>query len=252
MSTKLLLFTSHRSNFAARTRYVVYHKGLEDVVEMVQPPANQGAVGGGACSLPGAVAADDSYMRTVREKNPLGKIPLLVLEDGCNALPESQIIVEYLEEKFSDRGPSLMPEDVTQRARARLVARIHDVYMGSHFLPVLFRDLSEEQTSIGLRWIETALDMLECEHPGGECFFVGGSVTIADIALAPTMVYMLEGNGDVGARLGGGEGPFHGRPNLKAWWACMMRDKTWLRVYDEMATMFPQNNADAHMFSGQV
>jgi glutathione S-transferase len=190
-------------------------------------------------------------MRTVREKNPLGKIPLLVLEDGT-ALPESQIIVEYLEERFADRGASLVPEDTAQRARARLVARVHDVYMGSHFLPVLFRTLSEEQTSIGLRWIETALDMLEGEHPGGERFFVGDTVSIADVALAPTIVYMLEGNGEVGARLGGGEGPFYERPNLKAWWKCMMRDTTWLRVYEEMATMFPRNNPEAHMFSGQV
>lgn len=240
----MLLFTSHRSNFAARVRYAVYAKGLENMVKMVSPPSNEGSVGGGATSLPGAVSSDDSYMQAVREKNKIGKIPLLVLEDG-SSIPESQIIVEYLEDRF-DGGPSLLPTEPADRARARLVARLHDCYMGSHFLPVLFRELSEEQTSIGLRWIEHALDTLDEMHPGGERFFVGDGVSVADIGLAPTIVYMLA-RGD---KLRGGT-PFHERPNLAGWWRRMMDDATWQRVHAEMQTMAPENT-DAHMFSGRV
>lgn len=245
-SEQLTLYTSHRSNFAARARYVVYSKGLEDVVKLVGPPAGEGAVGGGATSLPAdSVGDDDGYMQRVRTHNRIGKIPLLVLADG-SSLPESQIIVEYLDERFAGRGPSLLPTDPADRARARLVARIHDVYMGSHFLPVLFRELSEEQTAVGLKWIETALDTLEGLHPGGEAFFVGGQPSVADIGLAPTIVYMLERGG----KLAGGS-PFGGRPKLAGWWQRMLKDAAWQKVHAEMETM-SERNTDAHMFSGRV
>jgi glutathione S-transferase len=185
-------------------------------------------------------------MQNIRKHNRIGKIPLLILEDGT-AIPESQVIVEYLEERFGTKSGGLLPCNHAPRSRARLVARIHDVYMGSHFLPTLFRDLSPEQTAIGLKWIETALDMLEELHPSGEQFFVGGQASVADISLAPTIVYMLVR----GEKLKGGS-PFTGRPHLRAWWARMMRDATWQRIYTEMETVFPANNPLGHMFSGRV
>eukprot|EP00656_Telonema_subtile_P020456 TRINITY_DN21578_c0_g1_i2.p1 TRINITY_DN21578_c0_g1~~TRINITY_DN21578_c0_g1_i2.p1 ORF type:complete len:291 (-),score=53.07 TRINITY_DN21578_c0_g1_i2:105-977(-) len=244
-TNKLILFSSPRSNFAGRVRYVVYHHALEDAIQINEPGSSEGSVGGGATSLPAEeVSADDCYMQRVREHNRIGKIPLLLLEDG-RALPESQIIVEYLDQRFGVKSP-LVPTDPAARAQAQLVARIHDVYMGSHFLPTLFRELSAEQTQIGLKWIENALDTLEGLHPGGETFFVNDRVSVADIGLAPTVVYMLVS----GEKLRGGS-PFHDRPCLKQWWACMMKDSVWLRVYKEMEKVFPEN-CEAHMFSGRV
>lgn len=227
----------------------MYKLGLEDVVEIVTPPDNQGAVGGGATSLPSqSIKDDDSFMRAVRAANDIGKIPVLLLEDQT-PLAESQIIVEYLCHRYEalDEG-GLLPSDPAERARAQLIARLHDVYMGSHFLPTLFRDnLSEEQTSIGLRWIETALDAIEGLHPGGEAFFVGGRITVADIGLAPTIVYMLVR----GHKLQDGS-PFCHRPKLASWWKRMMAEPTWRRCYAEMEAMTPANNPDGHMFSGRV
>ena len=250
-SSKLTLLSSPRSNFATRARFAVYYLGLEDTVDIVTPPDGEGSVGGGATSLPAeTVHDDDSFMRTVRTVNKIGKIPVLLLEDGT-ALPESQIIVEYLCHRFeagSGDGGRLLPSDPAERARAQLVVRLHDVYMGSHFLPTLFRDnLSAEQTAIGLKWIETALDALEDLHPGGEAFFVGGGVTVADIGLAPTVVYMLVR----GHKLNGG-GPFTGRPRLASWWRRMMAEPTWRRCYAEMDAMSPTRNPTGHMFSGRV
>jgi glutathione S-transferase len=251
---KLVLISSPRSNFATRVRYVVYKLGLEDCVEIITPLENQGAIGGGATSLPSpSIKDDDSFMRTVKAANAIDKIPVLLLEDET-PLAESQIIVEYLCHRFEsseggDEGKgALLPSDPAERARAQLVARLHDVYMGSHFLPTLFRDnLSEEQASIGLRWIETALDTIEGLHPGGEEFFVGNDVTVADIGLAPTVVYMLV-RGD---KLKGGS-PFASRPRLASWCKRMMAEPTWQRCYAEMDAMSPANNPDGHMFSGRV
>jgi glutathione S-transferase len=43
-------------------------------------------------------------------------------------IQESSIIVEFLEELFTDRRP-LLPTDIYARARSRLLARIADLYL---------------------------------------------------------------------------------------------------------------------------
>jgi glutathione S-transferase len=53
------------------------------------------------------------------EKNPLGRVP--VLEEDVFVLPESAVIMEYLEERWPE--PPLLPADPAARALARL--RIH-------------------------------------------------------------------------------------------------------------------------------
>ena len=50
------------------------------------------------------------------EKNPLGKVP--VLEEDGFVLPESEVINEYLEERYPE--PALLPADPAARALARL------------------------------------------------------------------------------------------------------------------------------------
>ena len=63
--------------------------------------------------------------------NPQGKMPLLVLPDGT-ALPESEVISQYLVAKYADMGPSLLPLGGPEvRAKAALATRIHDVYITS-------------------------------------------------------------------------------------------------------------------------
>jgi glutathione S-transferase len=57
-------------------------------------------------------------------KNPLGKVPVLE-EDGGFVLPESEVIMEYLEERFPE--PALWPADPAERALGRLwLARFDD------------------------------------------------------------------------------------------------------------------------------
>ena len=50
------------------------------------------------------------------EKNPAGKVP--VLEEDTLVLPESVVIMEYLEERYTE--PALLPSDPAQRALERL------------------------------------------------------------------------------------------------------------------------------------
>jgi glutathione S-transferase len=60
--------------------------------------------------------------------NPSGKVP--VLEDGFD-LPESAVIMEYLDERYRD--PPLLPDDLARRAEARLQVFRFDELLGDDY-----------------------------------------------------------------------------------------------------------------------
>lgn len=65
----------------------------------------------------------------IYEKNPKGKVP--VLEEDTFVLPESRLIMEYLEERFLE--PSLLPADPAQRALVRLAVDRFDDDLGADY-----------------------------------------------------------------------------------------------------------------------
>ena len=62
------------------------------------------------------------------ELNPLGKVP--VLDDGF-PLPESAVVLEYLEERFPE--PALLPAGTAARAKARLAVFRFDDLLGDEY-----------------------------------------------------------------------------------------------------------------------
>ena len=64
------------------------------------------------------------------EKNPQGKVPVLE-EDGGLVLPESVVIMEYLEERYPT--PALLPPDPASRAQARLSVARFDTLLGDAY-----------------------------------------------------------------------------------------------------------------------
>jgi stringent starvation protein A len=103
----LTLYDADRCPYCARVRIVLAEKGLEYetvVVDLDDRPA------------------------WIYEKNPLGKVP--VLEEDAFVLPESEVINEYLEERYPD--PPLWPADPAERAHGRLLVfrfdRLSDPY----------------------------------------------------------------------------------------------------------------------------
>lgn len=89
------------SIYTAKLRVTLRHKGLE--FEELPPP-------GGYRS--------DAYRKIV----PSGNIPTLL--DGDVMLSDSEAIAEYLEEKHPT--PSMMPQGLVPRAKARERGRFHD------------------------------------------------------------------------------------------------------------------------------
>jgi glutathione S-transferase len=67
---------------------------------------------------------------------PLGKVPLVVLDDG-HLIPESTTILEYVEGHF-DTGTRLIPEDKDVARRTRFFDRQFDLYVNDAFQRVFF------------------------------------------------------------------------------------------------------------------
>ena len=97
----LTLYDADRCPYCARVRIVLAEKGLEHetvVVDLDDRPA------------------------WIYEKNPLGRVP--VLEEDAFVLPESAVIMEYLEERYPE--PPLWPADPAERAIGRLLVERFD------------------------------------------------------------------------------------------------------------------------------
>jgi glutathione S-transferase len=111
----------------------------------------------------------------IYEKNPTGKVP--VLEEGAWVLPESAVIMEYLEERFPD--PPLLPDDEAERAEARLWIWDHDRRLADDYYA--FRRGEPREP------LEHRLDELDgvLEKRGQ---IAGDEYSLADIAYVPWLL----------------------------------------------------------------
>jgi glutathione S-transferase len=203
------LYGMNLSNFATKSRIVVYEKGAN--IEIAEPP-------GGMKSA--------EYLKI----NPLGKIP--ALDADGTIIPESEIINEYLEEKFP--SPSLLPQIPEERAKVRLLTRFHDLYLDPP-LRVLFGQLNpksrdEKTVNERLTELQTRLDQLESmlTEPGN--FATGPNFTLADCALAPTIFFVTNILPGFGA-----QDPLEHRPKLAAWWSKVRERPSVQKALGEMA-----------------
>jgi glutathione S-transferase len=141
--------------------------------------------------------------------NPMGKMPCLV--DGDFALPESSVIIDYLDEAGS--GAPLYPSDPKERARVRLLARMADLYLVPE-LTVLFRARENpDAVPAAMSKLGEALANLEQFRRDSDQFAVGDSFTAADATLIPIFFFFdaFDATMQTGRLL-------DALPRLKAWW----------------------------------
>ena len=172
----ITLYNAARCPYAARARIVLAEKGIEfEVVEidLSDRPA------------------------WLYEKNPAGRVPVLE-EDGW-VLPESVVIMEFLEERYPE--PPLLPADPADRAAVRLlVFRDHD-FTDPYYAFRRGEDGAREE-------LDTALGRLEALL--GERPYLGGmEYGLADIAYVP---WLLRARDMLGVDL-------DGFPSLTEWLA---------------------------------
>jgi len=149
----LVLYNAPRCPYVARVRIVLAEKGIDyEVVD---------------------VDLDDRPA-WLYEKNPAGRVPVVEEDDG-RPLPESAVIMEFLEERYPE--PPLLPPDPADRAAVRLL---------------IFRDGDLTAPYYALRrGDEGAAEKLDAalgRFDGllGEQQYLGGAeYGLADIALVP-------------------------------------------------------------------
>ncbi|MEP5763725.1 MAG: glutathione S-transferase family protein [Halieaceae bacterium] len=194
------------SPFAARVRIQAYAKGIE--LDYVAPEG---------LSTP-----------QFKQFNILGKVP--VLDTGEQLIPESIVIMDYLEDCFPE--PPLRPHEPGKRAQMNIFYRFPDVYIQPVLLP-LFRQLGadprdesliESETEALVGQLQLLDELLERFERYGH-----SNLDLADCALAPIIYYALAvprmlGSGDVLADA----------PRLANWWQWVQEQAPVARVLAEI------------------
>jgi glutathione S-transferase len=153
------LYTAERCPYAARARITLAEKGIAyDAVEidLGDRPA------------------------WLYEKNPLGKVPVYEEDEGL-VLPESEVIMEYLEERYPE--PALWPSDPAERALARLWLQRFDDRLGDAYYAAR-RGEGGEQLDAKLAGLDRALE--------GQPWLTGLEYGLADIGYVPWILRGLE------------------------------------------------------------
>ena len=161
----MILYSDDTSPYCAPVRAAIYAKQLP--IEIVAPP-------GGMRS--------DAY----RAISGTGTIPCLMLDDGT-PLPESTVILAYLDERFPQTP--LLPTSPEGRARVNLLVRLA---VDGVIAPIvgLFHDLSDGLPTAKATALERLLAGLgKLEHfIADEGFAAGAAFTQADCVLGPALM----------------------------------------------------------------
>lgn len=148
--------------------------------------------------------------------SPTRRIPVLEEDDGWTMV-ESGAMVAYLE--ATRPGPSLVPADPRDGARARSIEAIFDIDIGPgmrHFVKQKWQRLytDESRLDYGRDRIACGLDAFERIGPGDGEWLAGDRPSIADLIAIPVMMLglLISESSDVGPLV-------TGRPAVDAWWA---------------------------------
>ena len=164
----LVLYDAARCPYCARVRIVLAEKAVEH-----EP-----------------VAIDLSDRPDwIYEKNPTGKVPVLEEDDGF-ILPESAVIMEYLEELYP--APALLPRDSHARALARVWIDRFDARLGDVYYDVRRGDAEVETLEGKFAGLDRAL--------AARPYLTGDEFGLADIAYAP---WILRAQANLGASIDG-------------------------------------------------
>jgi glutathione S-transferase len=145
--------------------------------------------------------------------HPFARMP--VLEVDGRFIPESLAVIGYLDEALP--GPALQPTDPFARARMRTWIGVCGDYVFRDVVLTIPRD--REPTEEEATTARTVLERLEAMAGDGE-FLVGGSLTLADLCLAPQISNCNEKAPSLLADL----------PALGAWFAEMQARESFQRT----------------------
>lgn len=167
-SRQMKLYAVPHSPFAARARLALRVKGVAFAEE---PP-----LGGGTRSA--------EYLAI----NPIGKLPVLVTDDGL-VIPESETIIDYLEDTHPE--PPLTPVTDADRAQMRNAIRTTELYV----VPALLRlfgqmdPASRNADIVAAEMTQMRKGLGLMQHFVNDApFAVGQSISKADCIILPTLL----------------------------------------------------------------
>lgn len=144
-----------------------------------------------------------------REVSPLGKVPLLLVDDGTGgstAIFESAVICEYLEDVGA--GPALHPADALERARHRGWIEFASAILGD----VWGFETATDAATYEAKRAALAHKFARVEAQLGDGpFFSGSRMCLVDAAFAPVFRYFDVFDGLMPT------GMFAPTPKLRAW-----------------------------------
>lgn len=202
------LYTGDLSPYSAKIRMQIYAMGIEDEVGFDLPV--------------------QFMMGKMYEISPIGRIPVLEVDEGL--IPESEVIAEYLDERFPDKA--LTGSSLKERADVRVVSRIADIYLMNN----IFMSLSQADPATRVQavldlligQVKRGIGALE-QHIGDGAFAVGESLTRADCTLVPAL-WMCS---STVPRLGF-DSPIVADSRVLAYWDKIQKNAFAVKILDEM------------------
>lgn len=122
---------------------------------------------------------------------PIAKMP--VLQDGERVVPETSIILEYLDRTYP-QAPRLIPGDAEAAQAVRLADRVYDLYVQVPMQRIVADRLrpAEARDPYGVaearRLLETGCAWVDGQLAERE-FAAGGAFSLADCAAMPALFY---------------------------------------------------------------
>ncbi|HTT97892.1 MAG TPA: glutathione S-transferase family protein [Rhizomicrobium sp.] len=123
---------------------------------------------------------------------PVGQFPVVKDETRDRLVPESSIIVEYLDDHYPGRT-RFIPEDIDMAREVRMRDRFFDLHVHVHMQKITGNRIRPEGSKdpFGVEQartrMATALGMVE--ESLGEGWAMGERYTLADIAASPALFY---------------------------------------------------------------
>ena len=199
------------SPYSARVRMQVYAKGLTDIA-IEEPPTY--------------------FTPKFYQDHPIGRIPFLEI-DG-EAIPESAVIAEYLEEIHPE--PSLLGATPRENAHIRTLARIADIYLMNHafmlagVLPAQTPVTAANEGIVTLLGGHLASGTRALDRMiGRDGFACLGRLTLADCALVPALFYLQIVLASRSLTV-----PIESNANVAAYWEAIQKEASAARILAEL------------------
>lgn len=124
---------------------------------------------------------------------PVGKIPVLFDAANSRTIPETSIIIEYLQQRYP--GPvSLLPTNAEEQLQARLWDRFFDLYVSAPMQKIVIDKIQPEGgkdpqgVDEARATLATAYGMIDGQVAAGT-WAIGKDFTIADCSAAPALFF---------------------------------------------------------------